>query len=534
MNILDLPDDVSACIYLKWLKRCYIQRLDNAFCNKTLRTVFHNQLSTISQFEVANDHSGLTKLFLKSRIRTLCFEWLLLRNIKVTVVHFTGRIIRKKTKYESRDYQRYLLQLDFSRVTSIYVGYRSLPDDDDYDVVDEDEDDDDKNDDDEKSRLFGKKSSKMLNPFYDTEIINLVSNCESLTALYFEDNSLSINMIHCASPAFKRLTILHFDCGLFDTKYEEIFDVLAEYCHKLTSLWIKADLVLNGLDQSWESSTVKVIIVANPNLVNFYMCNVDVTEELVTYLATRQFKELSLVCSCKSNVNGSIHWWSQLLMDSCKLDLDITHHNFFCGRLIYENESKALSLIDITPQLQYEDPHDICSFFRDIQPCLKVVILENLMIDTEILVCLGKCQSTLVEIRLLNIGINTMALYQLDIADYVAKEQDYVAAVLNLYSRQCKSLEVLQIVVGDHDENFVEGDPAFGKLVESNFTGFNDDCLIRQEDGRLVEVNLADSEKKYLVKDDNTRRVLSVKLSKSILCKGTLHKESLLKKTLFY
>ena len=98
MWILDLPDDVSACVYLKWLKRCSIQRLDDAFCSKNFRNTFHDQLSTISKLEVANDHSELTKLFLKSRINTECFEWLSLRNIKVTKVHFTEKAIKRRNE----------------------------------------------------------------------------------------------------------------------------------------------------------------------------------------------------------------------------------------------------------------------------------------------------------------------------------------------------------------------------------------------------------------------------------------------------
>jgi len=47
-----------------------------------------------------------------------------------------------------------------------------------------------------------------------------------------------------------------------------------------------------------------------------------------------------------------------------------------------------------------------------------------------------------------------------------------------------------------------------------------------------VEVSLANSEMQFLEKEDHTRRVLSVKLSKSLLCNGT--QDSVLKTTLFY
>ena len=91
---------------------------------------------------------------------------------------------------------------------------------------------------------------------------------------------------------------------------------MAEYCHNLTSLWI----VEIGTFTNCDSSKVKDIIDANPNLVDLYISDINVTEELMAHLATRQIKDLSLIGCYKSNTYGSFHGWCSLLRCQTKAE----------------------------------------------------------------------------------------------------------------------------------------------------------------------------------------------------------------------
>jgi hypothetical protein len=119
-------------------------------------------------------------------------------------------------------------------------------------------------------------------------------------------------------------------------------------------------------------------------------------------------------------------------------------------------------------------------------------------------------------------------------------------------------LKILQFTVGDFDDNKIEGftragydevldrpndsdeywnaynkaaaDDTFFEMY--NFSGFQGDCLIRREDGKLVDETEANLEVEYVKSDDGTNRKLSVRLSKSLLWNGTC--DSTMKNIMFF
>jgi hypothetical protein len=583
MWLINVPDDVVSHIYREWLRSFELRFLDIAVCCSLFRNLFHSQLSLASKIDSATINEGfgcfLTHLYLHSGNKSLCFSWMLKRGIRATCIKYTGRMMEENNTYYgnkrnsstwmlkrgvecadrlvgennnfNEDFQ-YLFQFDLSHISKIIAGCSSKDDGFGIYVFDSEEDDDEEDfedSEDEEDRYYRSVS----NPFDVDEVSILINSCESLTELYAIDPMLTTDLVLTSRSIFTNLTSLRFEFDFddVDINLNNLCDVLASTCRKLRSLWInRAGLGRQGY-YIWKNSTISNLITANCELVDLNLDHISVSESMIRRFAALHLKVFSLECRFDNNSVGIYFGggWSTLISDSCQLKIRFQRGREFYGSISHDIDTQALTLSVGKYSAGYTFPSDTIEFLVQLQACLKIIHFTNMWISTEMIVCIGNHQPRLIEIHLIDCALH--------IFDYGCEELRAIA-VKNLYISQCKWLKILQFTVGDFDDNKIEGftragydevldrpndsdeywnaynkaaaDDTFFEMY--NFSGFQGDCLIRREDGKLVDETEANLEVEYVKSDDGTNRKLSVRLSKSLLWNGTC--DSTMKNIMFF
>jgi hypothetical protein len=520
MSLKFLPNDILSNIFGRYLYFYELQIADVAYCDSTCRDIFHQQLSIGSKLtkDCFTIFKGLfmSNLFLNSGIISESFLWIKKRNIEVANITYTGRLIKSnvenKFKYNEIEY---LSEIDLTKVYALRFGGFKVEDTFNYSSGS------DSSASDSEDNSWDIIHPYHTNKFDEREVLFLITNCQSVSDLYFTDPMLTLDLVNCASNRFESLTLLHFRYETV-THVTSICTIISEKCHKLRSLCISSE---NLFDQemflSWNNNSLMDLIASNLYLVDLCVTNVIVDKTFIKFLSLRKFEKLSLK-SCSSELDPfdrSLRC-SNLIVDTCKLSIELFHQP--CYWVIEFNDDENKLHFRYRKYYEYIPPPDINLFLRDIQPRLRVVLFENMVVCTEIIYCLGICHPTLFEIRFIDVRMKMKSNFVLE--DDVAAEVACATAVLELCALQCKSLGVFQIVVGGEIDILHQ---------RKHFIGFFEDCLIRREDGRLVEVSMADSSMQYLENEDLTRRVLRVRLSESLL-KSSDNQVSAFKKTLFY
>jgi hypothetical protein len=425
------------------------------------------------------------------------------RNIRPTAIIFTGRFVKKITSLVENF--EYLTGIDLSHVSTMHVGERTYdfdPNHGDF-VVEEEIDEDDgcivnHNDfhnhgnflvidddvDDDNEFIFGFVS----NPFYEDEVIFLISRCNSLTELVLSGPVMTINLINSAGDVFSNLTQLRFDFNVVFPMHQ-VCACLTGKCQKLKLFSMNA----HTFDFWWRNAEVIELITANPFLNVFHISNIDVSDSLMSEFIKREFKTLRLRCYFDTESAGTFQHWSALV----KNNLQLTFKSVDSGEsrwIDYDVETQSLK---ISSAFLYEHPEDINRFLKVLKPVLLTIVLENIVISTEMIACLGKCQPSLVDIKLLNVTL---------MCGYIKSQQDgFAIAVMKLYLSHCKSLQVLHVIFNQY---YTEDDSS------KYFCGYHGDFLICEKDGLLVNsdhLNLV-----HVKKEDGTDRVLRVQLSKAL------------------
>ncbi len=572
MKFLGLPSDVLTQIFRNWLPQTKLPDLDIAFCNSEIRDDFHQQLSIASHTYLQKNNTekyfDIAQLYLESGLKSDCFKWMFLRNIRANSIHYTGRLTKINDAHNES--LQYLSEFDLSKVNSLLVCgkkefYSSDGDNDGDFVVDDDED------------LYENfyaldreidYSRYVWNQTNEDEIIFLIISCHFLTEIEFFDSMLNVNVVHNAAEMFRNLTLLHFTFDS-ETDLESLCGILVEKCHLLSTFCMSPCVSIRGFSMWKDIPSVFDLICINPNLTKLCVGNIVISDEALRHFSSRKFRTLDIECLFATDSIEIFHGWSSLVVLDCNLHVECyrngENHRYYAGTVWFNNITHDLEIcyqeFNVHANLLYDNPQDINRFLQDIQVSLRILKLENMTINKALISCIGAFHSSLVELSLLNIRIVYPIIEPVFYPNFVNEnghdiaEQDFAVAILNLFVSQCMSLNVLQVVVGKKCDNeneteiefdYPEGDEesevyntqyeenfkTYLLKVENNFTGFNDDCLIRQEDGRLVKVSLADSEMQFFWGKDHTRRVLRVKLSKSLLCCGL--QDSVLKKTLFF